>query len=67
MEMDQNQCKFQKRYPYLFSNICCWYALELTHRGNSNVHLQHIFFQKNAFFTIYFLTHFAYCFSEMGI
>ena len=24
-----------------FSNICCWYTLELSHKGNSNVHLQH--------------------------
>ena len=24
-----------------FSNICCWFTLELPHRGNSNVHLQH--------------------------
>ena len=25
-----------------FSNICCRYTLELPHRGNYNVHLQHI-------------------------
>ena len=25
-----------------FSNICCMHTLELPHRGNSNVHLQHI-------------------------
>ena len=26
-----------------FSKVCCWYTLELPHRGNSNVHLQHPF------------------------
>ena len=25
-----------------FSNICCWYTLELPYRGNSNVHRQHM-------------------------
>ena len=25
-----------------FSNLCCWYTLELPHRGNSNVHMQHM-------------------------
>ena len=28
------------------SNICGWYTLELPHRGNSNVHLQHMFIQS---------------------
>ena len=25
----------------IFSSICCWYTLELTHRGNFIVYLQH--------------------------
>ena len=25
-----------------FSNICCWYTLELPHRGYCNVHVQHM-------------------------
>ena len=25
-----------------FSSLCCWYTLELPHRGNSNVHMQHM-------------------------
>ena len=29
----------------IFSNICCWYILELPHRGNANVFLQHMCFQ----------------------
>ena len=37
-----------------FSNICCWYTLELPHRGNyrgnSNVHLQHVSIQKMSVF-----------------
>ena len=28
-----------------FSNLCCRYTLELPHRGNSNVHLQHMSIQ----------------------
>ena len=27
----------------IYSNICCRYTLELPHRGNSNVSLQHVF------------------------
>ena len=29
----------------IFSNICCRNTLELSHRGNSNVSLQHMSFQ----------------------
>ena len=29
----------------IFSNICCRDTLELPHRGNSNVSLQHMSFQ----------------------
>ena len=28
-----------------FSNICCWYTLELSHRGNTKVHIQHMSIQ----------------------
>ena len=28
-----------------FSSICCWYTFELPHRGDSNVHLQHMSIQ----------------------
>ena len=38
------KCKFKFSF-LIFSNICCWYTLELPHRGNSNVHLQHMSFQ----------------------
>ena len=33
-----------------FSNMCCWYTLELPHIGNSNVHLQHMSIQKMSVF-----------------
>ena len=35
---------FKKGFLYS-SNICCWYILKLPHRGNSNVHLQHMSLQ----------------------
>ena len=42
-------------YSFLiFSNICCWYTLELPHRGNSNVYLQHMSFQDIKCFTVSF-------------
>ena len=28
-----------------FSNIYCWYTIELPYRGTSNVHLQHMSIQ----------------------
>ena len=28
-----------------FSNICCWYTLELPHRDISNVYILHMSFQ----------------------
>ena len=28
----------------IFSNIYCWYTLELPHRGNSNMYLQYMCF-----------------------
>ena len=34
------------QYSFLnFSNIFCWYILELLHRGISNVYIQHMSFQ----------------------
>ena len=36
---------FQIVFFLIFSNICCRYTLELPHRGNSNVYLQHMSFQ----------------------
>ena len=29
----------------IFRSICCWYTLELAHRGNSIVYLQHMLIQ----------------------
>ena len=57
-----------------FSKICCWYTLELPHRGNSKVHLQHNVHSINdqVFFTIKqgfhkFLNYLFLCFSIMRI
>ena len=44
MDMILDKCIFQISFIN-FSNICCWYTLELPHRGNSNVHLQHMSIQ----------------------
>ena len=45
MDMILVKCILQNRFPYflrkIFFYICCWYTLELPHRGNSNVHLKH--------------------------
>ena len=30
---------------FIFSIICCWYTLELPHRGDSNVYLQYMSFK----------------------
>ena len=38
------KCKLETSF-LIFSNICCWYILELSHRGNFNVYLQYISFQ----------------------
>ena len=35
-------CVNSKIVFLIFSNICCRYILELPHRGNSNVSLQHM-------------------------
>ena len=46
-----------------YSNKCCWYTLELPHRGNSNVHLQHMFIHKmSAFHHIRAFHKFLNCF-----
>ena len=50
MDMLLGKCKFQKclvsvnfkNVVLIFSNIGCWYTLELPLRGNSNVDLQHM-------------------------
>ena len=34
------KCKLKTSF-LIFSNIYCWYILELPHRGNSNVYLQY--------------------------
>ena len=39
----------------MFSNIYCRYTLELPHRRNSNVFLQHLSFSINELFTLSFL------------
>ena len=61
MDMILSMCILQNSLPY-FSNICRWYTLELSHRCNSNVHLQ-----PNEFFTISSfprILNYVYCFSE---
>ena len=45
MDMILVKCIFKIRFLN-FSNICCWYTLELPHRGNSNVHIQHMVIQQ---------------------
>ena len=44
MDMILDKCLFKIGF-FVFSNICCWYTLELPHRGNFNVHLQHMSLQ----------------------
>ena len=38
------KCKLKISF-LIFSNIYCWYTLELPHRGNSNVYQQYMSFQ----------------------
>ena len=52
MDMILGKCKLQNSF-LIYSSICCWYTLELPHRGNSNVYLKHVF-SINKFFTISF-------------
>ena len=47
--MDNDRCLLFSVYFKIgflnFNSICCWYTLELPHRGDSNVHLQHMSIQ----------------------
>ena len=66
---------FKIGFLFNVSSICCWYTLELPHRGNSNVHLQHYVhsinesFHHKRFFVVFF-TNFSttfLCFSVMSM
>ena len=45
MDMILDKCIFPKKGFLVFNKICCWYTLDLPHRGNYNVHLQHMSIQ----------------------
>ena len=70
MDMILDKCIFQISFIN-FSNICCWYTLELPHGGNFNVHLQPMSIQlMSVFHHIRFFTNFSttfLCFSVMSM
>ena len=41
MDLIFDKCKFSNIFPY----FQYWHTMELSHRGNANVYLQHMSFQ----------------------